>query len=82
MFRFFESLIKPFPPEHPKAPPQTLFAFCRHYARGAEPYLIAMAMLTGAIAVMEVSLFGFLGQLVDWLNSHTPQNLWVESQHE
>jgi len=82
MFRFFESLIKPFPPEHPKAPPQTLFAFCRHYARGAEPYLIIMALLTGAIAVMEVSLFGFLGKLVDWLNSHSPQNLWVESQHE
>lgn len=82
MFQFFESLIKPFPPEHPKAPPKTLFAFCRHYARGTELFLIMMALLTGAIAVMEVSLFGFLGQLVDWLNSHTPQSLWVESQHE
>ncbi len=82
MFRFFESLIKPFPPEHPKAPPETLFAFCRHYARGSEPYLLIMALLTGAIAVMEVSLFGFLGQLVDWLNTHSPANIWAESQHE
>src|SRR3954470_9124516 len=82
MFRFFENLIKPFPPEHPKAPPETLFAFCRHYARGLELYLAVMAFLTGAIAIMEVSLFGFLGKLVDWLNSHTPQSIWVESQHE
>ncbi len=82
MYRFFESLIKPFPPEAPKQPPKTLFAFCRYYARGTEPYLIIMAILTGGIAVMEVSLFGFLGKLVDWLNSHTPANLLTESKHE
>ncbi len=82
MYRFFESLIKPFPPEAPKQPPKTLFAFCRYYARGTEPYLILMAILTGGIAVMEVSLFGFLGKLVDWLNSHTPANLLTESKHE
>ena len=78
MFQFFESLIKPFPPAPPKAPPKTVFAFCRHYARGTELFLIMMAILTGALAVLEVSLFGFLGQLVDWLNKHTPQNLWIE----
>lgn len=82
MYRFFESLIKPFPPEAPKQPPKTLFAFCRYYARGAEPYLILMAILTASIAVMEVSLFGFLGRLVDWLNSHTPANLLTESKSE
>ena len=82
MFHFFESLIKPFPPAPPKAPPKTLFAFCRHYSRGTELFLAMMALLTGAIAVMEVSLFGFLGQLVDWLNNHTPQSLWIESQHD
>ena len=59
MYRFFESLIKPFPPEAPTQPPKTLFAFCRYYARGTELYLILMAILTGAIAIMEVSLFGF-----------------------
>ena len=82
MYRFFENLIKPFPTEAPTQPPKTLFAFCRYYARGAEPFLILMAILTGAIAVMEVSLFGFLGKLVDWLNSHSPENLFNESQHE
>jgi ATP-binding cassette subfamily B multidrug efflux pump len=82
MFRFFESLIKPFPPEAPSAPPKTLYAFCRHYSRGAEFYLIAMAVFTGLIAILEVSLFGFLGNLVDSLNQHTPGSFWAETRHE
>lgn len=79
MFRFFENLINPFPPEDPTEPPKTLYAFCRHYSRGAELYLIGMAIFTGLIAVMEVSLFGFLGELVDSLNKHTPDSFWNES---
>jgi len=79
MFHFFESLINPFPVEAPQTPPKTLFAFCRHYTKGTERYLVIMAVLTAAIAVMEVSLFGFLGQLVDWLNVHTAENLFQNS---
>lgn len=82
MFRFFESLIKPFPPQEPSVPPKTLFAFCRHYSKGAEIYLIGMAIFTGLIAVMEVSLFGFLGNLVDSLNQHSPASFWTESRQE
>lgn len=78
MFRFFESLIKPFPPQDPQQPPKSLFAFCRHYTRGTEIYLIIMAIFTALIAVMEVSLFGFLGQLVDILNQYTPDTFWAE----
>ncbi|MEN0039341.1 MAG: ABC transporter ATP-binding protein [Cellvibrio sp.] len=82
MFRYFESLIKPFPPQDPTAPPKTLYAFCRHYSRGAEVYLLGMALFTGLIAIMEVSLFGFLGDLVDSLNKHSPQTFWAESQDQ
>ncbi len=82
MYRFFESLIKPFPAEAPEQPPKNLFAFCRYYAKGTEAYLMLMAVLTAAIAAMEVSLFGFLGKLVDWLNTHTPANLLTESKDE
>lgn len=68
LFDFFESLIAPFPEAPPTTPPKPLWAFCWYYARGAKRYLILMAVLSGLIAVMEVSLFGFLGQIVDWLN--------------
>jgi ATP-binding cassette subfamily B multidrug efflux pump len=72
MFSFFEKLIKPFPPEEPKQPPKGLYAFCRHYTSGIEPHLVVMAILTGLIATMEVSLFAFLGKLVDWLTVSDP----------
>lgn len=87
MFRFFESLINPFPLEKPVTPPKTLYAFCRHYAKGAGLFLLAMAFFNTLIAIMEVSLFQFLGQLVDLLNKTTPeaflasdhQQLWIMS---
>jgi ATP-binding cassette subfamily B multidrug efflux pump len=40
-----------------------------------------MAIFTALIAIMEVSLFGFLGQLVDWLNAHTPETLFQNTGH-
>jgi ATP-binding cassette subfamily B multidrug efflux pump len=67
IFRFFEQLIEPFPPDAPTQPPSTLWAFCWHYTRGVWPWLIVMAVLVAAIAVVEVSLYGFLGSIVDWL---------------
>ncbi|MGH6635124.1 MAG: ABC transporter ATP-binding protein, partial [Gammaproteobacteria bacterium] len=72
MFAFFEKLIKPFPPQEPEQPPKSLYAFCRHYTRGIEPHLIVMSVLTGLIATMEVSLFAFLGKLVDRLAASHP----------
>jgi ATP-binding cassette subfamily B multidrug efflux pump len=67
MFSFFENLIQPFPPEPPARPPATLWAFCWHYTRGVWPWLAVMSVLVAMIAVIEVALFGFLGNIVDWL---------------
>jgi ATP-binding cassette, subfamily B, multidrug efflux pump len=78
MFNFFEKLVNPFPPEPPTQPPSGLVAFCLHYTRGITPLLIVMGFLTALISIMEVTLFSFLGQLVDWLSSKTPQSLWED----
>ncbi|MFT7374223.1 MAG: ATP-binding cassette subfamily B multidrug efflux pump [Oleiphilaceae bacterium] len=78
MFAFFERLINPFPAQHPKQPPKGLVAFCLHYTKGITPLLMIMAFLTACIAIMEVTLFGFLGQLVDWLSTKDPQTLWED----
>lgn len=75
MFRFFEKLIKPFPPSDPEQPPGSLYAFCRHYTRGMEMPLLLMTVLTAALASLEVMLFGFLGELVDWLGVKSPATL-------
>jgi ATP-binding cassette subfamily B multidrug efflux pump len=75
LFRFFESLVDPFPPQAPEQSPRTIFQFCRHYTRGLEPFLLSMALLSTLIAVVEVALFGFMGELVDWLAGNSPATL-------
>ncbi|MEZ0469583.1 ABC transporter ATP-binding protein [Luteimonas sp. B3_2_R+30] len=72
LLRWFETRLDPFPPLPPAQPPRTLYAFCRHYTRGAGKWLLAMALLTAAIAIAEVSLYAFVGSLVDRLAGHTP----------
>ena len=67
MYSFFENLLKPFPPELPAKPPATLFAFCIHYTRGVWPWIFLMTVLVATVAVIEVMLFSFLGNVIDWL---------------
>ncbi|MFT6975571.1 MAG: ATP-binding cassette subfamily B multidrug efflux pump [Bermanella sp.] len=78
MFKFFESLTQALPQEEPTQPPNTLYAFCRHYTRGFGLPLIIMSLLTAVLAILEVSLFGFMGQLVDLLVTKNPQTLWQD----
>ena len=55
-------------------------AFCRYYTRGFERPLVAMALLSALIAALEVSLFGFMGQLVDLLSQHSVESFVAEEQ--
>ncbi len=52
MFKWFESLLDPFPAAEPDVPPKTLVAFCLYYTRGAWPAIVAMAVLTSLIAII------------------------------
>ncbi|MFT6985708.1 MAG: ATP-binding cassette subfamily B multidrug efflux pump [Psychromonas sp.] len=78
MYKFFESLTQPFPKETPQQPPDTLVAFCLHYSKGFKLPLLAMSVLSGLVAIVEVLLLGFLGKLVDMLSRHTPETFWAE----
>lgn len=66
MFGLFERLVKAFPEESPQQPPGNLLAFCLYYCKGMKRILISLSVLSALIAILEVSLFGYLGQLVDW----------------
>ena len=73
MLRWFETRLDPFPEAAPTQPPATLYAFCRHYTRGAEPWLLLLAISTGLIALGEVALYAYVGALVDRMNAAGPQ---------
>ena len=73
MFRWFETRLNPYPPEEPGQPPEGLFSFCWYYTRTAAPFLVIMSVITALISVGEVYLFGFLGNIVDWLSASDPK---------
>ncbi|MGY3572419.1 ABC transporter ATP-binding protein [Vibrio paucivorans] len=79
MFKKFEGFTKPFPEEEPGQPPKGIFAFCRYYTRGFEVPLIIMSIMSTIVAIVEVSLFGAMGQLVDWLSNSNPETFWQEN---
>lgn len=79
MFRWFERRLDPFPTVEPTQPPRKLLAFCLHYTQGSWPYLIIAALLMAAIAITEVWLFSFLGNIVDWL-SNQDRSTFVENE--
>ena len=69
MFARFEKLIDPFREQPIKAPPAGLFAFCWHYTRPIWPILVTICVLGAAVAIFEVMVFAFLGDLVNWLST-------------
>lgn len=82
MFRFFESLTQPYPKFANTQPPHGLVAFCRHYTRGMEGYLLVLSVLSALVAFFEAALFYMMGQLVDWLVDQDPRTLWQSRRQE
>lgn len=80
MLGFFERLTRPFPENEPTQPPSGLLAFCRYYTRGMEWPLLVMSISSALLAILEVSLFSFMGQLVDWLVMKNPDSFFSEER--
>ncbi|GEO83952.1 MULTISPECIES: ABC transporter ATP-binding protein [Alphaproteobacteria] len=68
MFSWFENRLNAYPPEAPALPPKGLVAFCWHYTKPAGPWLLLLGICSMLIAVGEVFLYQFLGNIVDWLS--------------
>ena len=85
LFSFFESRIDPYPAAPPTRPPASLWGFVRHQSRGVFPWLLAMAVISALIAIVEIVLFGYLGTLVNRMADLGPAgflaaeagNLWL-----
>ncbi len=67
IFTRFETLTTAFPDAEPEQPPNTLLAFCWHYAKPFWRILACVVTLSAVTALLEVMLFGFVGSVVDWL---------------
>lgn len=69
MFSWFESRLNPYPAGDPVLPPKGLVAFCWHYTKPAGWWLALLGLCSGLIAIAEVFLYQFLGNIVDWLST-------------
>ena len=67
MFAYFESLVNPYPNDPPEKTPSSLGAFYWHYAKPVWGWLFIFTLSIIILAIVEVSLFVFLGNIVDWL---------------
>ena len=78
MFKWFETRIDPYPKENLGVPPKDLFGFCLYFMSGAKLWLLVMALSAGAIAVLEVLLFSFLGDIIDWLSVANKETFFAD----
>jgi ATP-binding cassette, subfamily B, multidrug efflux pump len=78
MFRLFERRVDAFPESRPGAPPRALLRFAWHYVKDASPWLGVITGLGALIAIGEVMLFGFMGQLVDMLAGANREMFWAD----
>lgn len=80
MFKRFEGFTEPFPKSTPDQPPSGMLAFLRYYTRDYEKPLIIMSLMATIVAVVEVMLFGAMGQLVDWLSTSNPETFLQDNK--
>ncbi|MCB1743736.1 MAG: ABC transporter ATP-binding protein, partial [Gammaproteobacteria bacterium] len=76
LFDRLEASIDPFPSEVPDKPPVGFWPFVRHFTWPFRWLLLACAATAACVALLEVSLFAFLGSLVDWLATTERATLW------
>jgi len=80
VYRFFESLVDPYPEAPPVTPPRAFFAFLWDCSKGLRPWLAATTVLTAAIGAFEAYLFSMMGSIVDWLSTVAPAELWTRER--
>ncbi len=77
-FDWLERFTDPLPPAQPEMPPAALIPFMAHYAKPFWKLLLATAICSATIAILEVTLFSFLGQMVDWLATSARATFWAD----
>ena len=83
MNRFFEWLerrIDAFPTEQPVKPPATTWGFIRHFTRPFFPMLMVGFALSIILAIIEVRVFAYVGQLVDILGTADRATFWENNK--
>jgi len=78
MVRFFETLIDTFRRHDESMPPRNLWRFYWHYTRQVWPALAALMVVGLFVSLIEVSIFRYVGSIVDLLKNTTPERVLAD----
>lgn len=79
MFSFFENIIDPFKPASAERPPgDSVIRFIMYFAAQAPLVFTALLIFGGLQAWIEISLFGFIGTVVDLLDGADVSTVFTE----
>ena len=81
-FTWLENYVDSFPMQRAEKPEAKLFAFAFHYTKPFLPLLVASILFSTAIALIEVYLFAFIGNLVDLLGAAEPRHFLGGQRHQ
>ncbi len=79
MFSWFERMIDPFANKDLSQPPGSVLSFCWYFVRPYWKVFAAVATLAALVAVFEVMIFSFLGDLVNWLASESKETFFDDN---
>ena len=81
-FDFLESISPAFQEGVPSTPPKHVFPFIWHYTRPFAFLILLCTLLSIAVAVLEVYVFSFIGNLVDWLAENEPAVFFAQHHQQ
>jgi len=79
MFDRFENLNDPFAKTELDVPPKDFWAFCWYYTKPVWPIVACVSFFGMLVALLEVYIFTFLGDLVTWLEKSDPATFLNEN---
>src|SRR5690606_15842663 len=78
IFASFEKPVDPFRPVPIARPPEGLMTFYWHFVRQSGWVFVAALGAAFIVAIVEVSLFRYIGQIVDLLQSSSPAAIFSD----
>ncbi len=81
IFRWFESLIDAFKEPVDGMPPESVWRFYVFYLRQVWPVFAAAIVVGFGVAIVEVSLFGFIGSIVDMAKGAPAADFFKQHGH-
>jgi ATP-binding cassette subfamily B multidrug efflux pump len=82
LFKFFESLLDPYPEQEPAPTPATFSQFLWAGSVGMRGHMVAVIGLTALIGAFEALLFALVGEMVDWISIVEPSQLFAQRGRE